>query len=69
MTWLLPAGSLLASAVIQRGWDGSSGMDGLLWALPLLYGRCALAGTAGGAAIGAILRWFGVPEKAQDGGC
>ena len=67
LSWLLPAVYMLASALI--GLDDSSGVDGLLWALPVLYGRCILAGTAGGAVIGAVLRWFGVPARAQDEMC
>ena len=61
LSWLLPAGTMLAASWTRRGWAGSSGAETLFWTLPALYGRCALAGTAGGAAIGAVLRWFGVP--------
>ena len=63
LSWLLPAGSMLASALIQKGLDGGSGLNALLWSLPDLYSRCVLSGTAAGAAIGAILRWFGVPGE------
>lgn len=63
LSWLLPAGSMLASALIQRSLNESSGMYALLWSLPDLYGRCVLSGTAAGAAIGAVLRWFGVPKE------
>ena len=63
LSWLLPAGTMLASALIQRGMDGGSDLDALLLSLPAFYGRCAFSGTAAGAAIGAVMRWFSAPKK------
>lgn len=57
LSWLLPAGTMLVSSWTGQSLNNSSGMTALLWSLPALYGRCALAGTAGGAAIGTVLRW------------
>ena len=63
LSWLLPAAALLASALIQRGLDGGSGLDTLLWSLPAFYGRCAFLGTAAGAAAGAVMRWSGTKKE------
>ena len=63
MSWLLPVGVMLASALIQRGMDGGSGLNALLWSLPASYERYAFFGTAVGAAIGAVLRWFSAPKE------
>lgn len=63
MSWLLPVGTMLASALIRQGLDGSSGLDTLLWSLPASYGRYAFSGTAAGAAIGAVLSWFSAPKE------
>ena len=63
MSWLLPAGVMLASALIQQRADGGSDLSALLWSLPACYGRYALSGTAAGAAIGAVLRWFSTPKE------
>ena len=63
LSWLLPAGSMLASALIQKGLDGGSGLNALLWSLPALYARCACFGTSAGAAVGAVLRWFGAAKE------
>lgn len=65
LSWLLPAGAALASAMSGRRLDGSSGLTALLWTLPALYGRCTMAETAAGAALGAVMRWFG-PEPPRD---
>ena len=62
MSWLLPVGVMLASALIQQRADGSSDLGALLWSLPACYGRYALSGTTAGAAIGAVLSWFGEPS-------
>ena len=62
-SWLLPIGTMLASALIQRGMDGGSSLDALLWSLPACYARCASFGTAAGAAIGAVLGWFSAPKE------
>ena len=63
LSWLLPAGVMLASALIQRGLDGGSSLDTLLWSLPAFYGRCAFFGTASGAVVGAVMRWSGGPKE------
>lgn len=63
MSWLLPLGTMLASALIQRGMDGSSGLVALLWSLLDHYRRYALYGTAAGAVIGAVMRWFSAPKE------
>ena len=68
LSWLLPAGAVLASVLSGRGLDGSSGMGAVLWSLPALLGRCGMSGSSGGAAIGAGMRWFGLPAKGQDEG-
>ena len=63
LSWLLPLGTTLASALIQRGLDGGSSLDALLWSLPACYARCASFGTAAGAAIGAVMGWFGTKKE------
>ena len=63
LSWLLPIGAMLASAIIQQRVDGGSGLDALLWSVPASYGRYAFLGTAAGAAIGAVLRWFSAPKE------
>ena len=63
LSWLLPAGVMLASALFQQRVDGGSGLDALLWSLPAFYSRCAFSGTAAGAAIGAVMGWFCAPKQ------
>lgn len=63
LSWLLPAGAMLASALIQRRMDGGSDLSALLWSLLDVYERNAFYGTAAGAAIGAVLRWFSAPKE------
>ena len=63
MSWLLPAGTMLASALIQRGMDGGSGLSALLWPILDFYRRYALYGTAAGASVGAVMRWFSAPQE------
>ena len=63
LSWLLPIGTMLASALIQRGLDGGSDLDTLLLTLPAIYGRCAFLGTSAGAAVGAVMRCFGGPKE------
>ena len=63
MSWLLPAGAMLASAMLRQSLDGSSGLDALLWSIPAFCGRYAVQGTAAGAAIGAVMRWFSAPKE------
>ena len=63
LSWLLPAGAMLASALFQQRVDSGSGLGALLWSLPAFYGRCASFGTSAGAAIGAVMRWFSAPKQ------
>lgn len=63
MSWLLPLGVRLASALIQQRVDGGSGLNTLLWSLPACCGRYALYGTAAGAVIGAVLSWFSASKE------
>ena len=63
MSWLLPIGVMLASALIQRQMDGGSGLSTLLWSISASYERYAFFGTAAGAVIGAVLRWFSAPKE------
>ena len=63
MSWLLPVGAMLASALIQQQVDASSGLGALMWSIPASYWRCASLGTTAGAAIGAVLRWFSAPKQ------
>ena len=56
LSWLLPAPVMLASGLIQRGF-------GLLWPSAGLYWSYAFTGTTIGAALGAVMSWFYVPEK------
>ena len=63
LSWLLPAVVMLASALIRQGAGGGSGLDDLLWSSPAFHERCASFGTAAGAAIGAVLRWFSEPKQ------
>ena len=63
LSWVLPAVVMLASALIQRQVDGSSGLEAYLWSFPARYVQNALSGTAAGAVIGAVLRWFSAPKE------
>lgn len=63
LSWPLPAGTMLASAMLRQSLDKCSDLAALLWSLPAFYGRCALFGTAAGAAIGAVMRWFSAPKE------
>ena len=63
LSWLLPLGTMLASALIQRGMDGSSDLGAMLWSLLDYYRRCAFYGTAAGAVVGAVVRWFSAPKE------
>lgn len=63
LSWLLPMGAMLASTLIQQRADADSGLGALLWPLLSFYGRYVSFGTAAGAAIGAILRWFAPPKE------
>lgn len=62
MSWLLPLGAMLASALIQQKVDAGSRLDALLLSVPASYWRCASLGTTAGAVIGAVLRWFSAPK-------
>ena len=59
LSWLLPVGAMLASALLP---DGGSGLGALLWSFLAFCGRCAFFGIAAGAAIGAVMSWFSVPK-------
>ena len=63
MSWLLPLGAMLASVLIQQRVDASSGLDALLWSIPASCERYVFCGTAAGAAIGAVMRWFSAPKE------
>ena len=63
LSWLLPLGLMLASVMLQRKVDGSSDLSAALWSLLDYYRRYAFYGTAAGAVIGAILRWFAAPKE------
>ena len=67
LSWLLPIGTMLASVIIQQRVDTGSGLDALLWSLPAFYERYAFFGTAAGAAIGAVMRWFSAPKVFNPG--